>query len=41
MWKPNEEGLQELLKLFQDCKSQDNKKQSEIFNVSIFLKIIL
>jgi hypothetical protein len=40
MWKPNEEGLNELLNLFSNSKSQDNKKQSEIYNVSL-KKIII
>lgn len=34
MWKPNEEGLNELLNLLSNTKSQDNKKQIEIYNVS-------
>lgn len=34
MWKPNEEGLNELLNLLSNTKSKDNKKQSEIYNVS-------
>jgi hypothetical protein len=35
MWKPNEDGLKELLNLFSNTKSQDNKKQSEIYNVRL------
>jgi hypothetical protein len=33
MWKPNEEGLDELVKLFKEFKSQDNKIQVEIYHV--------
>jgi hypothetical protein len=33
MWKPNEEGLGELIKLFKEFKSQDNKVQIEIYQV--------
>ena len=33
MWKPNDEGLKELINLFRDCNNNDNLKQKEIFNV--------
>lgn len=36
MWKPNENGVNELISLFQDCNTPDNNKQIEIYNVSIF-----
>jgi hypothetical protein len=40
MWKPSDEGLNELINLLKESKSKDNKKQSEIFNVNIYkLKI--
>lgn len=39
MWKPNENGVNELISLFQDCNSPDNNKQNEIYNVKINLKI--
>lgn len=35
MWKPNENGVNELISLFQDCNSPDNNKQIEIYNVNI------
>jgi hypothetical protein len=33
MWNPNEEGIGELVKLFKEFKSQDNKIQIEIYQV--------
>ena len=34
MWKPNQEGVNELIRLFQDCNSSDNRIQTEIYNVN-------
>ncbi len=33
MWKPNDKGLHELLNLFKDSNSNDNRKQSQIYTV--------
>jgi hypothetical protein len=35
MWKPNDEGLKELINLFKDYNSNDNVKQKQIFNVKL------
>jgi 2C-methyl-D-erythritol 2,4-cyclodiphosphate synthase len=37
MWKPNEEGYLELLKLLQESSSHNNKTQFNIFNVSVYI----
>jgi len=34
MWMPKDEGIKELINLFQDCNLPDNNKQKEIYNVS-------
>ena len=33
MWQPNVEGVNELVKLFNDSRSNNNVKHLEIFNV--------
>ena len=33
MWQPKEEGITELIKLFNHGKGTDNKKHLELYNV--------
>jgi hypothetical protein len=39
-WEPNIKGVHELLNLLKDTTSKDNKRQSEIYEVSLFMFII-
>ena len=36
MWKPIQEGVEELISLFECCNSTDNNKQIEIYNVNYY-----
>ena len=33
MWKPNEKGVEELIKLFSNSQGTDNTKQKEVYDV--------
>jgi hypothetical protein len=40
MWTPNENGMINLVNMFKESKSIDNKKQHEIYEVKIKIKNI-
>ena len=38
MWKPNQEGLKELLRMFEDSLTNNNQKHLEVYQVNNKLK---